>query len=776
MNPSLRSLALALMFSVPFISSAQGLPDEMYFSPDGRTLFTGGRPSAGFYDQSLVRNISLNFSQSNYWTLLTNNYSSHTDLMATMTVDGVTYDSVGVRFKGQTSYSQVSGQKKSFNITTDFLIPGQDIMGYNITNLNNCFQDPSFLREVFYQNQIRNHIPAAKSSFVKLYINGANWGLYPNVQQLNKDYLKEWFFNNDGSNWRADRPSGGMGGGWGDGTAALNFLTTDTTTYQQYYMLKSSSKVHPWDDLVTTCQVLDTTPLTNLEATLSDYMDLDRTLWFLGSEILFSDDDSYVYKGKMDYYCYFDIVTNRMVPLEYDGNSSMESSFVNWSPFYHETNANYPLLNRLLAVPELRQRYLAHFRTLLNEEMDTTSAFQLLDNYKTQIDTMVFNDPKKIYTYSNFTTEVAALKTFIRNRRTYLLSNVEVNRVSPQISNVEYYTNHNIWTVPTATETVNVTATVSSANGVDHISLYYASGLAGKFLKTQMYDDGTHDDGIAGDGIYGGMIPAQSSGQWVRYYIEAVAADAAKTVSYSPAGAEHNIYVYQVVPSVAANINVTINEVMASNSVTALDSAGEYDDWIELYNLTGQPQDLSGYFLTDNNLNLTKYEIPAGTIIGPNDYLIIWADEDGSQAGLHANFKLSSGGEHILLLNPGLEIVDDLTFTTQQTDLGYARVPNGTGSFVIQAPTFGYNNNLGTAVDEVMDNRSVTVYPNPANDKLRVVFSALNGSTLEIYNSIGDCVMTKEAQPVNTLDISHLTSGIYFVRYGNLAQKFMVSH
>ncbi|MBK9026129.1 MAG: CotH kinase family protein [Saprospiraceae bacterium] len=163
-----------------------------------------------------MRNIYLDFSQSNYWTQLTQNYQSKIDLPATMTVDGIVYDSVGVRLKGQTSYSGVqNSQKKSFNITMDSFIPNQDIMGYNILNLNNCFQDPSFIHEIFYQRQIKKHIPTAKSAFVKLYINGGNWGVYPMVQQLNSDFLKEWFMTNNGTNWRADRSGGGMGGGWG---------------------------------------------------------------------------------------------------------------------------------------------------------------------------------------------------------------------------------------------------------------------------------------------------------------------------------------------------------------------------------------------------------------------------------------------------------------------------------------------------------------------------------------------------------------------------------
>lgn len=186
----------ALMALAPALQ-AQSLPDEMYFSPDGRMLFSGGQQHQGLYNDSVVKSIYLTFAQPNYWTLLTQNYANKIDLPATMVLDGVTYDSVGVRFKGQTSYMAVQGQKKSFNISLDYAIAGQDVEGYETFNLNNCFQDESFLREVFYQHQIRKHIPAAKSAFVKLYINGANWGVYPNVQQLNKDFLKEWWLSND---------------------------------------------------------------------------------------------------------------------------------------------------------------------------------------------------------------------------------------------------------------------------------------------------------------------------------------------------------------------------------------------------------------------------------------------------------------------------------------------------------------------------------------------------------------------------------------------------
>jgi spore coat protein CotH len=751
----------------------------MYRSPDGRILYTGGQAPSGLYEPYLVRRIDLQFPQSNYWTLLTQGYQNHTDVPATMIVDGISYDSVGVRFKGQTSYNTGSSQKKSFNITTNSFVPGQDLMGYQILNLNNAFQDESFLHEVIYQHQIRRHIPAAKSNFVKLYINGGNWGLYPNVQQLNKEFLKEWFLTNDGTNWRADRPpgsGGGMGGGWGDGTAALNYLGSDTADYQPYYTLKTSTKPQPWEDLVHTCDVLNNTAAADLDSLLPAALDVDRTLWYLGSEILFSDDDSYVYKGKMDYYTYCEIETGRMTPLEYDGNSVMESMAQNWSVFYNANNANYPLLNRLLNNAEWRQRYLAHFRTLIQDEMDTTTLFPLIDDYVSLIDTIVQNDPKKLYSYAQFNSGVAGVKSFIRNRRNYVLSNSEVNRPVPTLSNATWSVTGITFGRPSAGQPVNVQVEASAPAGIQTVNLYYASGIVGNFARTSLYDDGAHNDGAAGDGIWGGTIPGFDAGFWVRHYFEAVAADAFGTVCYLPAGAEHDVFVYQVKLDRATDTSVVINEVMAINQSTVTDSAGQFEDWIELYNNGTQAVDLSGYWLTDNAFNLRKWQMPAGTTILPNEYLIIWADEDGGQGDYHCNFKLSASGEDLLLINPAGQLVDEVVFGQQTADQGYARVPNGTGPFVIQYPTFGANNSPSTGVSSVETPVRLLVYPNPANGYITVAGKNRNGELVEVYDMVGRAVYSGRMQETLTIDTRSWTAGIYNLRYGSESRKLLIRH
>lgn len=763
-------------------AQAQNLPDEMRLSADGHRLVTGGHLASGLYDESVIRTIYLDFAQPNYWTLLTQNYQTHSDIPATMTVDGQVFDSVGVRFKGQTSYMMTQGsQKKSFNISLNYGQDYEKLMGYKTLNLNNCFQDPSFLREFFYLHQIRRHIPAAKANYVQLYLNNQNWGIYPNVQQLNGDFYEEWFLSSHGTNWRADRPNGSGGpggGGWGDGTAALNYLGADSAEYQQYYTLKSTEKANPWEDLIATCEVLENTPLDQLEDELRDYLDLDRTLWFLACEIAFTDDDSYVYKGKMDYYVYWESETGRMTPIECDGNSAMEMNFAQqWSPFYHANNANYPLLNRLLAVPALRQRYLAHLRTVVQESFTALTTQDALDDYAAQIDSLVENDPKKLYTYNQFLTEVEDLKDFISVRRNYLMSNSEMLQPGPVIADAAHFIQNEAWAQPSSADEVTVRASVTSSNGIDHVTLYYASGLVGNFTAAPMFDDGQHDDEAADDGIFGAAIPAQAASSWVRYYVEAVAANSAKTAVYLPAGAEHDVFAYEVTAAPSANTTVKINELMAVNQTTAVDENDQYEDWIEFFNTGADAVDMSGWFITDNPDNLDKWDFPAGTVLQPGAYLILWADEDSSQGPLHANFKLSAAGEQLMLLDPGGALVDEVVFGAQDPDMSLSRIPNGTGDFIIKNPTFGYNNEQASGTGgPVQQALSLKILPNPADQSVRVILPENYAGTVEVFNALGQRQSSAPYREGLIFSTADWAPGAYAVRCGGASRVLLVKH
>jgi len=691
---SLLILTCSLLWLQPN-AVAQRFPDMMHLSSDGKRLITGNKTSTGFYEPFLMHDIHLNFSDPDYWNELEDNYDDKEDIPATMTINGVVYDSVGVRFKGHSSYTRIGNSvKKSFNISLNEYIDGQDIDGYNTLNLNNCYNDASFMSEVLYEGQARKHIPAPQGNFAHLFINGQDWGVYANVQQVNRDLIKEWFSSDEGSLLRAKRPEGSPGIADTVGRASMNYLGNDPVEYSWYYTQKYSDIQDIYEKLMETCHILDTVSSSRMESILGEVLDLDRTLWFLAMEIAFTDMDGYCHKGKNDYYLFYEEETGRFHPVEMDGNDVLETLEINQlGVFYHTSDVNFPLLSRILNVPSLRQRYLAHMRTIITECLDTSQLFPLIDTYKAILDPFVNQNTPKLYTYADFLSKVQEIKANLTARKNFLLADPEVNRTPPLISDVEWLAGQTAWIRPSHNQDVTVRARASSSSGIDRVYLYHATELSGQFSKTRMYDDGTHDDLAAGDGIYGAEIDGEDGGTWVRFYIEAIADNSQKTASYDPPGAEHDVYAYLVAPDAASDRSVVINEIMAENVSTVSDPAGEFVDWIELYNNSSQPKNISGYYLTDNPLNLVKWRFPVGTVIPPGDYLIVWANDDPDVSALHTNFKLSSAGEQLLLLNDDLELVDSITFGPQLPDMSFARVLNGTGNFISQPATFGANNN-----------------------------------------------------------------------------------
>lgn len=768
-------LACALMSACSLF--AQNLPHQWTLDSDAHTLTVGGVEGEDFYDPTQIIIIELQFDQTNWWQQLEDNYESATDISCTAVIDGSTYENVGVRFKGQTSYFTIDGDKKSFNVSLDAFVDGQDHDGYESFNLQNCAYDPSFLREFIYERKIRRHIPAAQCAFVWLYINGEDWGLYPNVQQLNAEFIEEWFQENNGTRWRADSEDSGPGGGgpggggpggggpgWGDGTAALNWLGADQAEYQEHYTLKTSNIEDPWADLVTTCDVLENTPLDELYAALDPIMDVDRTLWFLASEILFSDDDGYVYKGKMDYYLYFDLESGRMVPLEYDGNTVMDDQNGDWDPFFHADDENYPLLYRLLDVPELRQRYLAHLRVLIEDVMNPETFNPELQEWADMIDGLVNEDPKKLYTYNAFLNDVEGLQEWAEDRYTFLNSYVEVAQDGPQIGTVTMTSPQGEWANPLAEEAVEVTAVVDGAAGagVSSVMLYYAPTMVSAFTAVEMSAEGN---------VYSGTIPGVGGGNAVRFYIEAISDNSAGSRSYLPVGAEHDVYIYEVDALWMENSPVVINELMARNSSTAYDEQGQDEDWIELYNTGSEAVNLTGYALTDNPWVLDKWPIPDGTILGADEYLIIWADEDGSDGPFHANFKLDGAGEEVFLIAPGTLIADHVSFGQQEQDMGYARIPNGTGDFEIHSPTFGSNNDY-VGIGDLEAQRWVLA-PNPASEAIHL-YNLPQNTEVRILTASGQEVLHTVLTGQRTLDIAHLASGVYVVMAGTQREVLVV--
>jgi len=126
---------------------------------------------------------------------------------------------------------------------------------------------------------------------------------------------------------------------------------------------------------------------------------------------------------------------------------------------------------------------------------------------------------------------------------------------------------------------------------------------------------------------------------------------------------------------------LAVNEFMASNSNSMQDPQGQYDDWVEIHNYGPDAIDLGGMYLTDDLSVAVKWQVPdndpAVTTILAGGYLLIWTDNDTTDAGLHASFRLSAGGEEIGLFDSdGVTLIDSIVFGKQTADVSYGRYPD----------------------------------------------------------------------------------------------------
>jgi len=723
----------------------------------------------GFYDLNTIQRIEISFTQPDWdYQMDTAKSGSESYIMAQwVKINGVEYDSVGVKYKGNSSYN-ATYEKNPVHISLDEF-KNQSYQGFKDVKLGNGYADPSMIREVLSYDILQNYMDCPRANFAELFINGVYIGLYSNVESINKKFCSDRFSSSQNTLVKCN-PMVTPGPTTKSNLRALP--SVDSTGYFNYYEMKSD---YGWNELVKLCDTV-----TNYPANIESAMDMDRAIWMLAFNNVLVNLDSYTGVFCQNYYLYKDN-TARFNPIIWDlnmslggfpyvgsGASSMGSLTVTnmqqLSPTIHSTDSYWPLIKDVMNNPMYKRMYIAHMRTIANEMFVSSSYQSTATQLQSLIDTAVVADTNMFFTYAQFQTAmttnnvvgsytVPGISNLMSARITYLQSTTEFSYTPPTITAVTPGS-----TTPALDSALSVTANVTNANAV---YLGYRFEAGGKFTRILMYDDGAHNDGAAGDNVYGTSFTM--SGAQVQYYIYAENADAGM---FSPQRAEHEFYSLLADAMNPTAGQVVINEFLAQNVDNNMDEEGKYEDWIELYNNTSTPLNLFGLYMTDNYSNPTKFAFPSHTIIPANGYLVIFADEDSTTASyLHCNFKLSASGEQIMISNGSGNVIDSITFGAQSGNISMGRCPNGTGGFVsLTTPSFN-TSNCTVGIEESSKVIGLNVYPNPATDAITVELDTdKKENTVKIMNILGKTVLSETL--VNTtqqLDVSGLSSGVYIL-------------
>jgi hypothetical protein len=706
-----------------------------------------------------VRNIEIFFSQTNWDDSLDVYYANGLGerLKAdSILIDGVADQNVGIKYKGNSSYN-VNNTKNPMNIKLDYINNGQSIDGYNVLKLSNGFRDPSFVREVLSYEMAREYMPSPKATYAKVTVNGTLIGLYTCVQTIDDDFTNENFYERKGPFFKVDNTGISVPGC--SGPLGILEHYPDTNCYQRAYEMESTND---WTELG---NFLDT--LNNHFTEVENVMDIDRTLWMMAFENLTVSLDGPINSIPHNFYLFKDN-NGRFSPLLWDMNMAF-GTFTNGLPspvltadlqeldiFHNSNDASNRLTTQVFSSDRYKRMYVAHMRTILNEQFANNNYSTRASALQQLIDADVNTDPNTFYSYaefnSNTTTSVSniiGISELMNTRTSHLQGLSEFTAAPPVVTNIASNP-----AVVLPHSTINITAEISNSN---YAYLGYRYTFADKFEKLQMYDDGMHGDGSAGDGVFGATINVDARD--VQYYFYTENTDAG---IFSPERAEKEFHQLPVVSG------LVINEIMAGNFSAIADQNGEYDDWVELYNGGASSINLNGFHLSDNKNDLTKWTFPNVTIPS-NDYLIVWCDTaGGTQSGLHTTYRLSADQEEVYLSDPSGNTIDAVHYVNMPTDVAYARVPNGTGAMQYQTETYDATNQVASGINDVNVSGNMRVYPNPSNNRIYIL-GATGG--VSIFNMMGQKIFSEN--DTKSVDISNWENGIYFVKSGNSVVKII---
>lgn len=411
------ALKLLLLISVSFIS-------ENSKAAPGDSLFSGIK----------IHTLNMIFSQPNYWDSLVYYYEQGDEqyLAATVIANGITFNNVGVRLKGNSSYTHPNN-KKSFRLSFNEFVSGQKWDGLKGVHLNNFWNDPTFIREKLHLDYCQNAgITAPRANYVRVYINDTLFAFYSLIEHVDKTFLDAKYGNEDGDEFKAVDAYGSTSHIVSD----FRWYGNDTALYTNRYELKSELETSPWRRLVNFIDTLNHSA--NIHSSLSSLVNLNTFYKAMSADILMGNLDAYVYNGR-NYYIYFYHPEYKLNWIVWDASLSFgalpggPSNPETLPVTYVSSDTGRPLFGRIINDPALRTEYLNAFCNMFYNDFTTAKLYPKIDSIANIIRTSVYEDPRKMFSNSQFETNISTdliisgsrkpgLKSFISARRTSVLS------------------------------------------------------------------------------------------------------------------------------------------------------------------------------------------------------------------------------------------------------------------------------------------------------------------------------------------------------------------
>lgn len=387
----MKKLLITLLLALPLLTLAQA-PSN----PAERSL----------YDKKSIGEIRINLPIKN-WTDALDSLRIYGDGMLTgsVTVDGIKYEGVGVRYRGDKSY-QVGLKRNPFSIKLNYTNKEQNHQGYTSLKISSALRDPSMVRELLFYEIAGKYMPAPQACYAKMYVNDEYVGLFVSVESVDGQFLRTHYGSDDNPFFKAGvdyKPAVPT-------TCKQNLngsleFEDDVNCYKGNFEMGSTSG---WIDLQDLTRTLNTDP-----NGISKVLDVDRVLWMLALNNVMVNLNSYT-GSATNYYLYQDD-HGRFQPVHWDLNlafggykntgsgSDLElRDLQRLDPLLHAKNPYRPLVSQLLNDPLYRKIYLAHIRQIVDENFKTGAFEKRAQELQASIVIPFSEDRFKTYSLDDF--------------------------------------------------------------------------------------------------------------------------------------------------------------------------------------------------------------------------------------------------------------------------------------------------------------------------------------------------------------------------------------
>jgi spore coat protein CotH len=640
----------------------------------------------------------------------------------------VTVTNVGISARGNTSLTKYP---RSFNISFNSFVPGQDLFGIEKLNLNSEANDPSTARsKLSFDLHQAAGLPTPFANHVATVIIGPNNhrsgpnGLFfdavlNNTQPVEDVFIKQRFANSRGNLYKCTYT--------GAGPANLTYKGATGSSYSglsTYELKYQGSTDASFNDLASLINLINNTPSNTFPSVIRRNFEVDDFLKRLALDVLTSNWDGH-WGNWNNFHLYRDPGSSRWHFIPYDQDNTFSIRWISppsgdWATqniYNWGKTTDTPLVTRILGVPEFRNRYTYYLNQMLQTFYQNSTLNPLVYRIRqNQTAALPFDNlgitnckladrsrysgdwPNWTYTqYSNSFdfAQVGAngnvpnyhgITEFITARRANALSQLTVSNIGPIISPITIMP-----PLPATNQLITVSARVEDDVTVSTVK--FISRFSGANTTNNMFDNGIAPDSLAGDKIYTAQLGPFASAGTLTYYVQAT--DNTGKPTFEPWGgaADTNRLTIGSTLLGLAITEINYNPHEPTGSEFLVNTNADDYEFIEFQNLGSTTINLTGAkFIAGITYTFPATNLAPGTRVVLAKHLAAFNARYGTVTNLLGTTfggQLSNGGEELHLTDSNNATI--LRFTYQDTANWPGRADGNGSSLELIDPSGDYN-------------------------------------------------------------------------------------